>query len=224
MKLSNTILQLISPKTVVAFASNIIREQKEAYEKELPKIELDSMHTAKCVVLPNRSILLEKLPSGGVVAELGVDKGSFSQKILTINKPSKLHLVDAWDTVRYGEDKAQLVRQQFEAQIAAEKLQLHRGYSTDRAADFPDQYFDWIYIDTSHLYQTTFDELRAYAPKMKPGGIIAGHDFVTGNWVAGLRYGVREAVYEFCVEAGWEFIFITMEIGDHPSFAIRKLG
>lgn len=166
---------------------------------------------------------MEKLPPHGNVAELGVDTGTYSSLILEWNNPAKLHLVDAWDTPRYGEDKAQAVIKKFDALIAEGKVQLHRGLSTERASDFEDNYFDWIYIDTNHTYRTTYEELRAYAPKMKPGGIIAGHDFINGNWIGGMRYGVREAVHEFCVEQGWEFVFLTMEIGDNPSFAIRKL-
>jgi hypothetical protein len=34
---------------------------------------------------------------------------------------------------------------------------------------------------------------------------------------------VGEAVHEFCVEEGWEFVFLTIEIGDYQSFAIRKI-
>ncbi|MCU0386267.1 MAG: hypothetical protein MUE38_09580, partial [Flavihumibacter sp.] len=61
------------------------------------------------------------------------------------------------------------------------------------------------------------------APKLKPGGIIAGHDFIKGNWLSGYRYGVMEAVYEFCVTHNWELIFLTTETNDHPSFAIRRI-
>jgi len=217
------LLKLFPEKSVLYFAHPKIRAAKEAYEKLLPKKELDAKHTANCVVLPNRVALLEKLPQNGHVAELGVDTGGFSSLVLERNHPAKLHLVDAWHTTRYGEDKAQGVLKKFEGQIADGTVQLHRGLSTEKASDFDDNYFDWIYIDTNHSYQTTYEELRAYAPKMKPGGIIAGHDFINGNWISGLRYGVREAVHEFCVEEGWEFVFLTMEIGDNPSFAIRKI-
>jgi predicted O-methyltransferase YrrM len=113
--------------------------------------------------------------------------------------------------------------QKFAQQLAMGTVQLHRGLSTEKVSDFPDNYFDWIYIDTNHRYETTYEELMAYAPKMKPGGIIAGHDFINGNWVTSLRYGVREAVHEFCVKEGWEFRYLTMEIGDHPSFGISKI-
>jgi hypothetical protein len=217
------LIRLLPTPDVLSVASQKIREAKEQDEKALPKVELESVHTAHCTVLPNRLALLEKMPSGGNVVELGVDQGDFSRQIFAINKPAKLHLVDAWDTARYGENKAQGVQKKFEGEIASGNVQLHRGYSTEKAADFPSAYFDWIYIDTTHTYQTTFEELRAYAPKMKPGGIMAGHDFINGNWMSGFRYGVREAVHEFCVEESWEFVYLTMEIGDHQSFAIRKL-
>ena len=74
--------------------------------------------------------------------------------------------------------------------------------STDAIGDFEDSTFDWIYIDTDHSYELTYKELRGYAPKVKPDGIIAGHDYSMGNWIDAYRYGVIEAVNEFCVQEG----------------------
>lgn len=36
---------------------------------------------------------------------------------------------------------------------------------------------DFIYIDSSHLYVVTKKELRAYWRLLKPGGVLAGHDY-----------------------------------------------
>ena len=58
---------------------------------------------------------------------------------------------------------------------------------------------------------------------MKKGGIIAGHDYIIGNWNDGHRYGVIEAVREFCLKYHWEMIYLTHELDDHPSFAIREM-
>jgi len=77
---------------------------------------------------------------------------------------------------------------------------IRHGYSTDVVADFDSAYFDWIYIDSAHSYDVTRDELRAYARTVKPNGMMAGHDYKMTNWRKHLRYGVVEAVHEFCVE------------------------
>ena len=53
-----------------------------------------SSHFSNCIVLSNRSELLRRLPKGGVVAEIGVADGDYSQEILALNEPSKLLLID----------------------------------------------------------------------------------------------------------------------------------
>lgn len=80
-----------------------------------------------------------------------------------------------------------------------------------------------MYIDTDHSYSLTKNELELFSRKVKPGGLVAGHDFVGGNWNRLVRYGVIEAVYEFCVTQNWEIAYLTMEKGISPSFALRKI-
>jgi hypothetical protein len=200
------------------------RRSREAQETLLPRPRLRPEHVADCRVLLDRATLLEHLPHGGCVAELGVDEGGFSAAILERCRPRHLHLVDPWSTRRYGEDKRAAVCDRFRAGIATGTVTVHRALSVDAASGFAGAFFDWIYIDTTHRYDTTRDELRVYEPLIRPGGYIAGHDFVMGNWVSGMRYGVVEAVQEFCVERGWRLRYITVQAGEPASFAIQKLG
>jgi hypothetical protein len=37
------------------------------------------------------------------------------------------------------------------------------------------------------------------------------------------RYGVIEAVHEFCVREGWEILYLTMDGRTASSFALRKI-
>ncbi|WP_084454722.1 class I SAM-dependent methyltransferase [Algoriphagus terrigena] len=194
--------------------------QKPKFE-QMPVPEIGYALIENARLLATREQLLSLLPTNGVVAELGVDHGDFSQKILDINQPTKLHLVDVWKSKRYPEELFYKVNKKFEVEIKTGKVEINRGLSTEVVKDFPDKYFDWIYIDTAHSYSVTNSELETYLPKMKLGGIIAGHDFTVGEIDVPWKYGVIEAVYEFCSKRRWEIVYLTMERGISPSFAIK---
>lgn len=190
--------------------------------ENMPVPEIKYEHIQNGKLLANREQLLILLPQNGIVAELGVDHGDYSRKILKLNKPYKLHLVDVWQSKRYPEKHFHDVSQKFQKEIEEEKVVINRGLSTEVVSQFADAYFDWIYIDTAHTYSVTKAELESYLPKMKSGGIIAGHDFIVGEIDVPWKYGVIEAVYEFCEKYNWEIIYLTMERGISPSFALKQ--
>lgn len=200
-----------------------VRDERKKESAKIPKISLNEIAIRNAKLLIDRERLLEYLPKNGNIAEIGVDKGEFSELILKKCNPKKFHLVDVWATQEYNENKKKLVEGKFNKEIESGVLEINHGYSFDVGLNFQDGYFDWIYLDTDHTYQTTIKELEVYRSKIKPGGIISGHDFIVGFWDGMIRYGVMEAVYEFCKKYNWEIIYITMEINSHPSFAIRKI-
>jgi hypothetical protein len=200
-----------------------IKETRRNQLKKIPQHNLQKKHIQNTKLLTNRDELLEMLPTGGIVAELGVDMGHFSERILTLNKPKKLHLIDVWQSKRYHQGKQKQVEERFKDEIASGQVEINLGLSTDIASDFPDNYFDWIYIDTVHTYEVTAAELAAYRTKVKEGGFICGHDYVLFNWTGLARYGVIESVSEFCTKHDWEIQYLTTELDSNPSFAIKKI-
>jgi hypothetical protein len=201
-----------------------LERKRLAVESAIPKVKLRRENMANCRLLLDRDELLRQLPTGAVCAEIGVDQGEFTESILRATQPRELHLVDNWGSERYDESKFESVRSKFAEASARGQVHIHRRLSLDAVRDFSDEQFDWIYIDTTHAYELTANELRAYAPKVRRGGIIAGHDYVMGNWINGFRYGVVEAVHEFCVNEGWELIYLTVEQVENQSFAIRRIA
>ncbi len=204
-------------------AKPVVNKVNTRISSEIPIFELSKIHIKNTKLLTTREELLECLPKGGIVAELGVDEGEFSKSILGINKPKKLHLVDFWGSKRYNQDKRRKVETRFKKNIEANNLEINLGLSTEVVKGFQDNYFDWIYIDTSHSYKTTIEELELYRSKIKSNGFIAGHDYVMGHWNGMVRYGVIEAVYEFCVKYNWEIMFLTTELNESLSFAIKRI-
>jgi hypothetical protein len=198
---------------------------KRAKEEEMiPKVELQQKHIAQLKVLLDRSALLNEMPKHSICAEIGVDQGDFSKAIFQITMPTKLHLIDAWgDPNRYHDDLKLAVKERFNKEIEEEKIEINLGFSTEVLKTFPDNYFDWVYLDTDHTYKTTAAELSILKTKLKKTGIIAGHDYTIGNWIGNFRYGVIEAVHEFCVTDDWQLLFITSETNQCRNFAIKRL-
>jgi predicted O-methyltransferase YrrM len=70
----------------------------------------------------------------------------------------------------------------------ADRVEWVQGLSLDPATlDRLPHEIDLLFIDTSHEYQPTLDELVAYAPRLAPGGCIALHDSLSQD-------GVRRAL------------------------------
>jgi|AntRauTorckE6833_2_1112554.scaffolds.fasta_scaffold11572_3 hypothetical protein len=206
------------------YYQNAFREGRVLQENSISRVKLGKQNILNCRLLLDRQSLLEQMPKNAVVAEIGVDQGEFTQQIIDQTSPSCLHLVDVWSSDRYDPELEYVVRRRFQSQLDAGVIRIHKNLSTNAVTDFPNAYFDWIYLDSYHSYEVTRDELLLYSPKMKPGGIIAGHDYEMGDWVNSLRFGVIEAVHEFCRNEGWELIFITAEPIEYRSFAIRKIS
>ncbi|MFX1478911.1 MAG: class I SAM-dependent methyltransferase [Promethearchaeota archaeon] len=186
----------------------------------LQQINLNQKNIENLKVVLNREIMLEFLPKNGIAAEIGVDEGNFSKKIISLTNPKKLYLIDTWDS---GINKMNFVKNRFQNEINAGMVVIKRGFSERELEKVENGYFDWVYIDTTHSYNQTLKELELCRLKVKDNGIIAGHDYCQGNINKALPYGVVQAVNQFCMKYNWEFIFLTHETDRKLSFAIRRI-
>lgn len=210
-------------KKIVALSNRLTSRFREQVYSDYPTADFEEKHLANLQPIPTRIDMLDLLPKNAIVAEIGVNKGDFSNEILMHCTPEKFFLIDIWGSKRYHGGLYKKVKARFAKQIESGQMEIVRELSFDGIASFPDQFFDWVYLDTDHSYETTRRELELLRPKMKSGGIIAGHDYIIGNWNGGVRYGVIEAVREFCLTYDWELVYRTHELEIPPSFAIRKI-
>ena len=64
-----------------------------------------------------------------------------------------------------------------------------KEWSDKAAALYADASLDFVFIDAGHTYENASADIKAWLPKVKPGGFIAGHDY-------GSAPGVNRAVNE----------------------------
>ncbi|MBD3763798.1 MAG: class I SAM-dependent methyltransferase [Rhodobacterales bacterium] len=158
-----------------------------------------------------RGRMLQSLPKGGRVAEVGVWEGAFSRRILEICEPAELHLIDPWQympefaNTGFGRKKNEfLMEEKYRSVVAMfegdPRVRIHRATSEAALSALPDGHLDWIYLDGNHNEPFINQDLALSLRKVKPKGIIAGDDY---NWQAEARGApVRRAVEAVMAELG----------------------
>ena len=69
-----------------------------------------------------------------------------------------------------------------------------RAYSADAASRFADASLCLVYVDANHGEAAVADDLARYWPKVRPGGVMAGHDYTKAH------AGVARAVHAFLAD------------------------
>jgi hypothetical protein len=128
-------------------------------------------------------------------AEVGVEQGEYSEVLARANMDSKLFMVDPWKSYRgYRDHVGQEKLDAFFAATSSRMRHLQRNIlkpffeyeiirktSVDAARDFKDGSLDYIFLDANHSFDWIMQDLIHWAPKVRPHGICAGHDFFVGK-------------------------------------------
>lgn len=143
------------------------------------------------------------LPKGAVCAEIGVDKGEHACDLLRITRPSKIYLVDRWDhETGLGTQQSLAIANEVVSRLDnASAVEFVVSQGVPWLTSLPEGHLDWCYLDTTHRYEDTAQELAAMRRAVKVGGYVAGHDFTLGadrDWMGGVVRAVLEAVQD-----GW---------------------
>ncbi len=122
-------------------------------------------------------------------AEIGVWKGAYSASLCKANPALHLLCVDpwlsypAWLDTKNAMPKPQADRFMADAYATAQatlaglSCTVLRSFSTDAARAVPDGSLDFVYIDANHTRAAVLEDLAAWVPKVRMGGIVAGHDY-----------------------------------------------
>lgn len=165
----------------------------------------------------NFGILMSDLKLQGNGVEIGVAHGKFSDIWISSSPLKNIFLVDPWKSYDKGEyldgnNTAQNIQDERYKMVVkkmskyGDRVKIIRKESLEAVNDFPDDFFDFIYIDANHEYKWVREDLLAWYPKLKVGGIFSGHDYKNfvgskkNRWGESSLCGVKQAVDEFCDE------------------------
>lgn len=138
-----------------------------------------------------------------VGAEIGVAHGELSKIICEINPQVKLYGVDAWaaykgysdyvrsDTFNAMKDQALFRMGPY---IKRDRYQVIEKFSMEALDDIPDGSLDFVYIDANHQDPFVTQDIVGWTPKVRPGGIVAGHDYVR---VKRIVWAVKDAIQKY---------------------------
>ena len=135
--------------------------------------------------MEKHELIIDLIKDYNIGAEVGVLKGELSKKILS-GWRGKLYLVDAWRHIdglvdMNNEDHNGQLNNMAETFMAVydfdSRAVIIRDKSVQASSLFMDNSLDFVYIDAGHDKKSVTEDLEAWYPKVRGGGLIIGDDY-----------------------------------------------
>jgi len=115
-------------------------------------------------------------------AEVGVEQGLFSEVLCKGIPELKLYCVDAWLAYpgyrdHVSQERLDTFFENTKERLSPYNVEFIKKYSMEAVKDIPDESLDFVYIDANHELPWVIDDIYHWDKKVKPGGIISGHDY-----------------------------------------------
>ncbi|SAL66154.1 hypothetical protein AWB70_06249 [Caballeronia cordobensis] len=170
---------------------------------------------------------------GGVIAEVGVANGEFSNFILRTLEPSKFVAFDTFGMHQYpscwgiptevmfkGMTHLDFYKDRFGAY--GDRVVAEQGLSYDTVPRYPDHFFDMMYIDAGHDYEDVARDASIAIRKTKPNGTIVFNDYIMYSHLSNEPYGVIRAVNELLVEHDWQIVGFALHRDMYCDVAVKR--
>jgi hypothetical protein len=154
------------------------------------------------------SSMVNQFPSGSKFIEVGSWKGKSSAfmaaEIANSQKDIEFICIDTWEGSVEHQDFKELKNLYDIFKSNMKPLEKYyrsiKSKSLDAVNLFPDQSLDFVFIDASHEYEDVKNDINAWFPKVKVGGVLAGHDYYENNdYAPGVKMAVNEIFRDFRV-------------------------
>ena len=175
------------------------------------------------------SFLLQ--PNASTFIEIGVQDGKYSENILhTWNELSRMILIDPWQAQNHdayvdvaNKNDANHINSMNKTASKISEYAAHvtilRMTSLEASVLFLNNSIDIVYIDALHHFKAVMQDIKSWWHKIKPGGMIAGHDYLL-DVAHDTIFTVKPAVDQFALHNNLT-VFQTKDY-EYPSWMIYK--
>ena len=143
--------------------------------------------------------------------EIGCDIGDTAVFLLESNPTLFLNSIDPYENYMDWNGRMLNDREEWLTKMTERtnkfpgRFKLHRMTSDAAVDSFEDESFDFIFIDGLHTYEQLTIDCANYYPKLKPGGIFAGHDYT-------VIPGVNKAANEFAAKINKQILTTECDV------------
>jgi len=128
------------------------------------------------------------------IVEIGVQNGTHAVEMYEALHPKKIYLVDSFDEPKWRQEEHAEFRKQLNINLKKlSNCKFITDLSQIASIQIPNE-LDFIYIDACHNEESVIIDIACWYPKVKVGGMIAGHDFKPFN---GVGLAVKRMFTEF---------------------------
>ena len=205
------------------------RVEDEFIEKKCAEVGLiHSTLLREARVFSNREYALELIPTNAVVAEVGVAFGDLSRIIIDKSSPKEFYALDVfsdktkgfWGDNRFedgGVTHLEYYENRFSKEINSGILRIRQGLSWDCLLKFPDDYFDYVYLDAAHDYNSVKKDTEILKRKVKKGGLIQFNDYTRNE-----SYGTIPVINEFVNTTNSEVVGYALSMSGYDDIIVRN--
>eukprot|EP00429_Kryptoperidinium_foliaceum_P105076 CAMPEP_0176255714 /NCGR_PEP_ID=MMETSP0121_2-20121125/37181_1 /TAXON_ID=160619 /ORGANISM="Kryptoperidinium foliaceum, Strain CCMP 1326" /LENGTH=358 /DNA_ID=CAMNT_0017595545 /DNA_START=8 /DNA_END=1084 /DNA_ORIENTATION=+ len=204
-----------------------IQAPERCFEETFPQTRSDFPAFLNCLGLVQEAV------------EVGVQAGVHASSFLEAWRGKRLRLVDKWGPSddasssdlfyidianTHGPGVRRKHRAHCEARLAEQlrsgRAEIVSSDSVAAASAVPDASVDFVYLDARHDFAGVVADIQAWWPKVRVGGIFAGHDYVDGEFPEGDFFWIS-ALHETLQGLAGR-VKVTQEKDRYPSFFVLK--
>lgn len=174
--------------------------------------------------------MVETFPDGSRFVEIGSWKGRSAAymgvEIINSGKKIKLDCIDLWSDELFNGNSIEnlntsdpiyssydgVLMNLFLKNIepVSSVINVVRKDSSEAAKLYQDKSLEFVFIDADHTYEGVKKDIIAWLPKVKSGGILAGHDY---GWHEPIRQAVKDTIGEGDFSDPWRNGCFMLQIG-----------